>query len=147
MSVEIISLYGSVFDRSLQDELGLDSLAIFRKHGFNPMEVFTGEYLEDPNPRIDREKTLVYNMCSAPKKGMVYGIVSRQIDAIAALGGNRVGISQLEYSERDGSIIDDSRADEWLKQCVERWVEEKGESSGLESIAIMIDNRCKSITL
>lgn len=145
MSVLINYLQGSVFDIPLQDRLGLDSLIIFRKQGFHPMDILTLDYLNNPNPRICSEKTLIFNYNKAPRKGMVYKIIAEKLDGIAALGARRVGISQLEYSDHFGKTLEDSSADDLLKQCVGRWVEEKGDSCSLESINILIDSKCKSV--
>jgi hypothetical protein len=64
---------------------------------------------------------------------------------ISDKGGRTIGISQVEFSDRDGEIIDDRQADEMLLRMVTRYMEGQGSLLPIKKIYILIDQRCKSI--
>ena len=140
--VEIKMIEGSVFDKDLQGKLGLDGLVVFRRRGFNPMDVFTSEYLRDPSPDLV-ERTAVWSFGRHPVEGLVRRKLAEMLSEVSDNGGRTIGISQIEFCARDGEIIDDCRADEKLLQMVGRYMDGQGSLLPIRTIYILIDPRCK----
>ena len=140
---EIKMMEGSVFDKDLQRQLGLDSLVVFRRHGFNPMDVFTDEYLADPSPELE-ERTVIWSFGRHPNEFSVRRRLAEMLSEVADKGGCTVGISQIEFCDRNGEIMDDRRADEMLLRMVTRYMEGPGSLLPIRKIFILVDPRCKA---
>ena len=139
---EIKMMDGSVFDKGLQMHLGLDGLVVFRKRGFNPMDAFTSEYLADPSPQLE-ERTAVWSFDRQPSERLVRQKLGEMLSEVSDKGGHTIGISQIEFRDREGEVIDDRRADEMLLRMVTRYMDGLGSLLPIEKIYIMIDQRCK----
>ena len=139
---EIRIMYGSVFDKDLQRALGLDGLVVFRRHGFNPMDVFTDEYLADPSPEL-AGKTAVWSFGRHPGEMLVRHKLAEMLSEVSDKGACTIGISQIELCDGDEEIIDDGRADEMLLKMVTRYMEGTGSLLPITKIYILIDQRCK----
>ena len=133
---------GSIFDKDLQAQLGLDGLVVFHKQGFNPMDVFTREYLADPSPELV-ERTAVWSFGRHPSEMSVRQKLAEMLSEVSDKGGRTIGISQIAFCDRDGEVIDDRRADEMLLRMVTRYMEGPGSLLPIETIYILIDQRCK----
>ena len=140
--VEIKMMEGSIFNKELQTQLGLDGLVVFHKQGFNPMDVFTCEYLADPSPELV-ERTVVWSFGRHPSELSVRRKLAEMLSEVAEKGGRTIGISQIEFRDREGEVIDDRRADEKLLQMVSRFMDGPGSLLPIEKIYILIDKRCK----
>lgn len=139
---EVQMMEGSVFDKDLQKQLGLDGLVVFRRHGFNPMEVFTNEYLSNPSPDLS-DRTAVWSFYKHPGEMLVRHKLATMLFEVSEKGGNTIGVSQIAFCDRNGDIIDDDRADEMLLRMVHRFVEGQGSLLPIRKIYILIDSRCK----
>lgn len=140
--VEIKMMPGSVFDKSLQRELGLDGLVVFRRHSFNPMDVFTTEYLRDPSPELVG-RTAIWSFDRHPTAATAQRKLAEMLSEVSDKGARTIGISQIELCGWDGEVIDDRRADEWLRQAVGRYMDGLGSLLPIRKIYILIDSRCK----
>ena len=140
---EIKMMDGSVFDKGLQAQLGLDGLVIFHKQGFNPMDVFTSEYMANPSPELV-ERTAVWSFGRHPSEMLVRHKLEEMLYEVSEKGGRIIGISQTEFRDRGGEVINDRRADEMLLRMVTRFLEGQGALLPIEKIYIIIDRRCKS---
>jgi hypothetical protein len=141
---EIEMMEGSVFDKVLQRHLGLDGLVVFHKQGFNPMNVFTCDYLADPNPDLV-ERTAIWSFGRYPSGRSVHRHLAEMLSEVSDKGGRTIGISQIAFCDKGGEDIDDSRADEMLLRMVSRYMEGRGSLLPIEKIFILIDQRCKTI--
>lgn len=141
---EIKMMEGSVFDKDLQRQLGLDGLVVFRRHGFNPMEVFTDEYLSNPSPEL-AGRTVVWSYGVDPSEMLVRQKLTKMLFEVSEKGGYTIGISQIAFRDQNGELIEDNRADEMLLRMVCRFIEGPGLLLPIRKIYILIDSRCKSI--
>lgn len=141
---EIKMMEGSVFDKDLQRQLGLDGLVVFRRHGFNPMEAFTVEYLSNPSPEL-ADRTAVWSFGVDPSEMLVRQKLTKMLFEVSEKGGCTIGISQIAFRDQNGDLIEDNRADEMLLRMVHRFIEGPGSLLPIRKIYILIDSRCKSI--
>lgn len=141
---EIKMMDGSIFDKDLQRELGLDGLVVFHKQGFNPMDVFTHDYMADPSPDLV-DRTAVWSFGRHPSEMLVRHKLADMLCEVSGKGGRTIGISQVEFSDREGEIIDNRQADEMLLRMVSRYLEGQGSLLPIKKIYILIDQRCQSI--
>ena len=142
---DIQMMDGSIFDRALQKELGLDGLVVFHRDGYHPMNVFTTNYLKDPNPELV-DRTAVWYYSGGPSEIRVWNKVAEMLSEVSDKGGRVIGISQIEFSDRNGAVIDDRRADEMLLRIVSDYMGGLGALLPIEKIYILIDQRCKPVT-
>ena len=144
-NAEIQMMDGSLFDKALQKQLGLDGLVIFHRDGFNPMNVFTTDYLKNPNPELV-DRTAVWTLDRDPNEMMVKQKLAELLSEVSDKGGRVIGISQIDFRDRDGVIIDDRRADEMLLRIVSAYMRDLGALLPIEKIYILIDERCKPVS-
>ena len=141
---EIEMLEGNVFDKNLQRWLKLDSLVVFRRHGFNPMEILTDNYLLNPSLELV-DRTAIWSYDRNPSEPMVRRELAKMLSEVSERGGHTIGISQIEFSGPNGETIEDNRADEMLLRIVRRFMNGPGSLLPIKKIYILIDPECKSI--
>lgn len=144
-NAEIQMMDGSIFNAALQKQLGLDGLVIIHKDGFNPMNLLTHDYLDNPNPELV-ERTAVWTLGQEPSVIMVRHKVAEMLSEVSDKGGRIIGISQIDFRDRDGVVIDDRRADEMLLRIVSDYMNSLGALLPVEKIYILIDQQCKPVS-
>ena len=141
---EIKMMDGSVFDKDLQARLGLDGLVVFHKIGFNPMNLFTREYVSNPSPNLVG-RTAIWTFDRQPSDYLARTRLREMLAEVAEKGARTIGISQVELRDLNGEVIEDRRADEMLLKMVSSFMDNLGALLPIDKIYILIDDRCKSV--